>query len=85
MKSSPSDTPSWNGTNSSGFSAVPLGKRYCGDGATSSPSDQAVFWMRDDSGTNASIAVLQAAVDNASGSSVDKGTGYAGRCLLDSE
>lgn len=33
LKASPSDTPSWNGTNTSGFAALPGGERWVGDGA----------------------------------------------------
>jgi uncharacterized protein (TIGR02145 family) len=44
MKSSPSDTPAWNGTNSSGFSALPSGVRYDSSGSFGAGGYIAGYW-----------------------------------------
>jgi uncharacterized protein (TIGR02145 family) len=44
MKSSPSDTPAWNGTNSSGFSALPAGFRLYYNGDFNSLGSHGGWW-----------------------------------------
>jgi len=44
MKSSPSDSPSWDGTNTSGFSALPGGWRDSNDGTFSDVGDYGYWW-----------------------------------------
>ena len=44
MKASPSDTPSWDGTNSSGFSALPGGVRSYYGGNFYDVSDLGLWW-----------------------------------------
>jgi uncharacterized protein (TIGR02145 family) len=47
------DDVAWNGTNSSGFSALPGGARYAGDGSFSSQGDYGYWWSSSPSGTYA--------------------------------
>ena len=51
MKSSPSDTPAWDGTNSSGFSALPGAFRFNYDGDFGSGGDSGYWWSSSAVGT----------------------------------
>jgi uncharacterized protein (TIGR02145 family) len=53
LKSSPSDTPAWDGDNSSGFSALPGGFRYYGAGYFSGQGYYGYWWSSSPSGTDA--------------------------------
>jgi uncharacterized protein (TIGR02145 family) len=44
LKSSSSDSPAWNGTNTSGFSVLPAGTRHAFDGSFDQISSQGYFW-----------------------------------------
>ena len=57
MKSSPEDSPSWNGTNSSGFSGLAGGNRYY-DGDFYSGGNLGCFWSASAGGTYAWGRVL---------------------------
>lgn len=81
MKSSPSDTPPWNGTNSSGFSALPGGYRdfggnfddagYYGYWWSSSANGSSYAWYRD----------LYSGNDNVSRDYYHRPVGFSVRCL----
>ena len=69
MKSSATDTPAWNGTNTSGFSALPGGRRANG-GSFSLAGSFGTWWSSSPSGSNAwqqtiqnDFAVLSRSVD----------------------
>ena len=44
LKSSPTDSPAWDGTNESGFSALPGGRRYSGTGYFSGEGVNGFWW-----------------------------------------
>jgi uncharacterized protein (TIGR02145 family) len=86
MKSSPSETPAWNGTNSSGFSALPGGIRNNGDGAyyvlgeggtwwSSSAHDTSYAWSRYIMDVYDDITLLYS----------HKNAGFSVRCIRDVE
>ena len=52
MKSSTLDTPAWDGTNSSGFSALPGGYRGSGSGYFDLGGDYGYWWSSSANGTN---------------------------------
>ena len=53
MKSSPSNTPAWNGSNSSGFSGLAGGRRNHYNGGFSSEDEYGSFWSSSQYGTDA--------------------------------
>ena len=81
LKASASNTPSWNGTNASGFTALPAGVRNYGCGFCSLGSD-AYFWSAtEDSAPNAWIRSLHTGFWQ-SGRGYDyKPSGLSVRCL----
>ena len=52
MKSSSEDSPSWDGTNSSGFSALPGGVRYWDSGVFGDEGDTGYWWSPSPDGTS---------------------------------
>jgi len=52
MKSSPSDTPAWDGTNSSGFSALPGGLRFGDNGSFVDGGINGYWWSSSADGTD---------------------------------
>ncbi len=83
MKSSSSDTPPWNGTNTSGFSAVPNGQRK--NGSIELPSVIAAFWRAD---VSEGVAIATSLRSNWVMSATELHTpdvGNAVRCIQDSE
>jgi uncharacterized protein (TIGR02145 family) len=52
MKSSPADSPSWNGTNTSGFSALPGGFRNYNSGYFSGEGDTGYWWSASPEGAS---------------------------------
>jgi uncharacterized protein (TIGR02145 family) len=52
MKSSASDSPAWNGTNSSGFSALPGGYRNYGNGSFNDEGINGFWWSSSPSGSD---------------------------------
>jgi len=87
MKSSPSDTPAWDGTNSSGFSALPGGRRR-GD----TPGDflnegSAGYWWTStvdalDNTKSVGLLLSSSSVQIVSGAGY-KPAGYSVRCMRD--
>jgi uncharacterized protein (TIGR02145 family) len=82
MKSSPSDSPNWDGTNSSGFSALPGGSRY-NNGNFSSVGDVAYFWSSSPSGSLAWFRLLYSGGDDVSRDDYGQRNGFAVRCVRD--
>jgi len=82
MKSSPSDTPAWDGTNSSGFSALPGGLRYDDLGFFFLEGDYGHWWSSSADGTfGAWFRSLYSDGDNVYRSNVR--SGYSVRCVRD--
>ena len=52
LKASPSDTPAWNGTNSSGFSALPAGLRNYNSGYFDDGGYNGYWWSSSADGTD---------------------------------
>ena len=84
MKSSPGDNPSWNGTNTSGFSALPGGLRSNGNGYFSSGGDGGYWWSASPNGS--SYAWSRSLSSDSDYVSRDYGTqrdGFSVRCVRD--
>ena len=85
MKSSSSDTPSWNGTNSSGFSALPGGYRY-GYG-NFSPSNNVgnngYWWSASSDGGSAWNRALVSDSDYVYRNGYSRRYGFSVRCVRD--
>ena len=92
MRSSPEDTPAWNGSNSSGFSALPAGYRYF-PGSFYHENDDAYFWtstisedqawsrkIRPDVGGVHRYPCYPSGFCSAIGA---RGTGFSVRCIMD--
>lgn len=82
MKSSPSDNPSWNGTNSSGFSGLAGGRLnfvslFNGGGIYGD------FWSASASGTEAWYRRLYGEFNEVWRSSNNQGNGFSVRCVRD--
>ena len=80
MKSSPEDSPSWNGTNTSGFSGLAGGIRS--NNASFSLEDGAYFWSDSADGTSAWYRVLGGNT-RVSRTSNDRRNGFSVRCVRD--
>ena len=82
MKSSPSDSPSWDGSNSSGFSALPGGYRT-DDGYFDNVGNDAYLWSSSPSGSNAWDRGLYSVLDGVYRSSNNQRNGWSVRCVRD--
>ena len=86
LKSSATDDPSWDGTNTSGFSAMPGGARLAGDGSFSLGGNTGLYWTSTSHPTNTANAFYRSFT--ASSSTVDSGdyyqrNGFSVRCVQD--
>jgi uncharacterized protein (TIGR02145 family) len=82
LKSSPSDNPAWDGTNSSGFSALAGG--YRGDnGLFGSGGNRGYFWSSSPYGTFSSYQILNGGNTEVTTTYADQGSGLSVRCVLD--
>jgi len=82
MKSSPSDDPSWEGTNTSGFSALAGGSRdYLGD--FSPEGYGGYFWSSSPNGSNAWYRILVSGVTGVYRLNWYRRYGYSVRCVRD--
>ena len=82
MKSSPEDDPSWNGTNSSGFSGLAGGNRsYNGD--FSSEGDYGYFWSASADGAGAWSRMLSGGDTEVYRSNTYQRSGFSVRCVRD--
>jgi uncharacterized protein (TIGR02145 family) len=80
MKSSPSDTPTWDGTNSSGFSALPGGSRT-GNGYFGNVGSSGFWWSASPSGGNAWYRVLSSDGDYVYRNDLNQRYGFSVRCI----
>jgi uncharacterized protein (TIGR02145 family) len=84
MKSSASDTPSWNGTNNSGFSALPGGLRFSGYGNFYNEGYYGYWWSASPSGTSdAWDRSLFSDGDDVYRGSSNARSGFSVRCIRD--
>jgi uncharacterized protein (TIGR02145 family) len=84
IKSSPLDNPPWDGTNSSGFAALPGGYRgYYGGGTFWWLGTNAVWWTSTSVGQQALNRLLDPAVNTIFRNTYDMNDGFSVRCLKD--
>ena len=82
MKVTSSNTPAWNGTNTSGFSALPAGYRNNGDGSFFSLGSLAYFWSATEvSDTSTLLRFLDAGHSQSDRHYNDKTHGFSVRCV----
>ena len=82
LKASASDSPSWNGSNSSGFSALPGGYRSS-SGDFSSVGNGAYFWSSSPNGSSAWGRKLSSGYDVVGRSYSYQRYGFSVRCVRD--
>lgn len=86
MKSSPSDTPAWDGTNSSGFSALPGGYRNYSSGSFFNEGYLGYWWSSSANGTNfAWFRYLYSDSDGVYRGSDFQRFGFSVRCVRDAQ
>ena len=84
MKSSPSDSPSWDGSNSSGFSALPGGYRYDYYGYFGNEGISGFWWSSSPAGSNGAwYRNLYSGSDNVTRYASSLRTGSSVRCVRD--
>lgn len=82
MKSSPEDDPSWNGSNSSGFSGLAGGARHHSNGSYFEMGDNGYHWSSTPDGANGWHRILGAYGDNINRNFSYHEFGFAVRCVL---
>ena len=84
MKSSASDTPSWNGSNTSGFSALPGGLRDSGNGDFYNEGGSGFWWSASPSGlSGAWYRLLASGIYNVYRANGYQRCGFSVRCVRD--
>jgi uncharacterized protein (TIGR02145 family) len=83
LKSSPTDVPAWDGTNSSGFSALPGGFRSASSGYFGSLGDYGYWWGSSPSGSFAWFRLLYSGGSFVYRSSDYGRFGFSVRCVRD--
>ena len=84
LKSSPSDTPSWNGTNASGFSALPGGLRGNSSGNFDVEGYNGYWWSASPTGSSsARYRILSSDYDFVNRNFGYRRLGFSVRCLRD--
>ena len=85
MKASASDTPAWNGSNSSGFSGLPGGYIWSDgmDGYDYYEGDDGYWWTSTPDGSNAQLFMMTDTSDEISAYSDDPENGMSVRCIQD--
>jgi uncharacterized protein (TIGR02145 family) len=83
MKASSTDSPPWDGTNSSGFSALPGGSRYYLDGFFYVLGDYGYWWSSSPSGSYAGFRYLDSGSSNVNRASDYVRSGFSVRCVRD--
>jgi uncharacterized protein (TIGR02145 family) len=84
MKSSPSDAPSWNGSNTSGFSALSGGNRHYFNGNFSNEGSNGYWWSSSPNGSNSAwCRLLLSTADFVLRSHIDLRNGCSVRCVRD--
>jgi uncharacterized protein (TIGR02145 family) len=76
-------TPSWGGTNSSGFSALPGGFRYGGSGNFGTQGNYGYWWSSSPNGTNAWLRDLYSGSSAVGRFNIDTRVGFSVRCVRD--
>ena len=82
MKSSPEDSPAWNGTNTSGFSGLAGGYRY-DNGGFYGGGNCGYFWSASADGTNAWLRVLDGGNTEVHRYNNYHASGFSVRCVRD--
>ena len=82
MKSSPEDSPSWDGTNTSGFSGLAGGVRY-DNGGFDSGGSLGYFWAASANGAHAWERELYGGYTEVGRSNYEQRSGYSVRCVRD--
>ena len=83
MKSSASDSPAWDGTNTNGFSGLAGGCRLQSDGDFYDEGDYGYFWSASESGTNALSHVLKSIHTGVGRNANTQRYGFSVRCVRD--
>ena len=84
MKSSSTDSPSWDGTNTSGFSALPGGLRKASDGGCNLGGYGGYWWSASPFGpSTAWYRLLYSDYDGVDWSPYNLRNGFSVRCLRD--
>jgi uncharacterized protein (TIGR02145 family) len=83
LKVSASNTPSWDGDNTSGFMALPGGNRDGGDGNFNNQGSYGLWWSSTTSGTYAWYRYLQSGNSNVNRFSNNARYGFSVRCVRD--
>jgi uncharacterized protein (TIGR02145 family) len=84
LKSSSSDTPTWNGTNSSGFSTLPSGYRDHYDGAFLNEGYSGIWWSSSANGSSSAwLRHLSSGHDGVDRSNYNQRDGRSVRCVWD--
>jgi uncharacterized protein (TIGR02145 family) len=76
-------SPAWDGTNSSGFSALPGGYRYYGDGSFDDQGNFGHWWSSSPSGANAWRRYLNSGNSDVVRHSSSTRNGFSVRCVRD--
>jgi uncharacterized protein (TIGR02145 family) len=83
LKSSPTDVPAWDGTNSSGFSALPGGYRSYDDGDFDNLGNGGYWWSSSPYGLYAGVRLLVSGNSYVNGGGLDVRYGFSVRCVRD--
>ena len=83
MKSSTSDSPAWDGTNSSGFSGLAGGYRSSSSGVFYYGGTNGYFWSASADGTNAWTRILSGGSTEVNRYSLNRRSGFSVRCVRD--
>jgi uncharacterized protein (TIGR02145 family) len=83
LKSSTSDSPAWDGDNSSGFSALPGGGRYYVSGNFYYQGDYGFWWSSSPDGAYAWARYLSSGLSSVSRSDANLRDGFSVRCVRD--
>ena len=82
IKSSPEDSPAWDGTNTSGFSGLGGGSRLY-SGQTNFNGSNGYFWSASGYGANAWNRILSEGFAGVTRSSSGQRSGFSVRCVRD--
>ena len=82
LKASASDTPAWDGTNTSGFSGAPSGQRYS-FGSFNGFGTMSLLWTGSNSGSSNWARKLESGNAQVERSLIAKGFGGSVRCVMD--